>query len=291
MWMWKREDGNLGGYWVYGDSFGKEVGRLFSSSKFLCIHVFQYQIPFWFHPQRMWTLSLCHLHQPTALDGPGIPPEMTHRWALLVGNTLVDILLCWLLLWRMFPELKKKNRNIPLTFSTSTTSIPSLTYQQLDFSSHFKHHFHFFWYPRFDLWVRVSLTEWVNPRGFADLTDVILADTNSMLTGNVAMQVTRPGGQLWEQCKWRYLMTKFGPNASCAIWTRWCHLHWFQSWPSDVTNLAIRWRNFQMLQMWRPGCVTCIALPWIILLALSLRIELVSARVTSVKSQQCQFVC
>ena len=54
-----------------------------------------------------------------------------------------------------------------------------------------------------DLWVRVS----VRPRGFADLTDVTLADedTYSILTnnanraiqGNVAMQVMRPSGQLW----------------------------------------------------------------------------------------------
>ena len=54
----------------------------------------------------------------------------------------------------------------------------------------------------------------------ADLTDdVTLAneDTNSILTdnanraiqGNVAMQVTRPGGQLWKHCKGRHLMTKF----------------------------------------------------------------------------------
>ena len=65
-----------------------------------------------------------------------------------------------------------------------------------------------------DLWVRVSLTK----RGFANLTDVTLADedTNSILTdnanraiqGNVAIQVTRPGGQLWKQCKWRHLTTK-----------------------------------------------------------------------------------
>ena len=58
-----------------------------------------------------------------------------------------------------------------------------------------------------DLWVRVS----VRPRGFADLTDVTLADedTNSILTDNanrtiqssVAMQVTQPGGQLCKQCK------------------------------------------------------------------------------------------
>ena len=51
--------------------------------------------------------------------------------------------------------------------------------------------------------VRHSLTE----RPFVDLTDVTLADedTNSILTdnanraiqGNVAMQVTQSGGQLW----------------------------------------------------------------------------------------------
>ena len=53
-----------------------------------------------------------------------------------------------------------------------------------------------------------SLTE----RPFVDLTDVTLADedTNLILTdnanraiqGNVAMQVTQSGGQLWKQCKW-----------------------------------------------------------------------------------------
>ena len=53
----------------------------------------------------------------------------------------------------------------------------------------------------------------------ADLTDVTLADadTNSLVTdnanraiqGNVAMQVIQPGGQLWNQCKWRQQTTKF----------------------------------------------------------------------------------
>ena len=53
----------------------------------------------------------------------------------------------------------------------------------------------------------------------ANLTDVTLADedTNSILTnnanraikGNVAMQVTQPGGQLCKECKWCHLMTKF----------------------------------------------------------------------------------
>ena len=52
-----------------------------------------------------------------------------------------------------------------------------------------------------DLWVLMSLTE----RGFADLTDVTLADedinsipaddVNRAILGNVAMQVAPPGGQ------------------------------------------------------------------------------------------------
>ena len=51
----------------------------------------------------------------------------------------------------------------------------------------------------------------MSEKGFADLTDVTLADkdTNSILTdnanrafqGNVAMKVTQPVGQLWNQCK------------------------------------------------------------------------------------------
>ena len=60
----------------------------------------------------------------------------------------------------------------------------------------------------------------VSARGFADLTDVTLADvdTNSIKTadrvirGNVTMQVMQvmqPGGQLWSQCKWQHQMTKF----------------------------------------------------------------------------------
>ena len=51
-----------------------------------------------------------------------------------------------------------------------------------------------------------DVSEWVSLRGFADLTDVTLADedTNSILTddanrtipGNIAMQVAPPGGQV-----------------------------------------------------------------------------------------------
>ena len=75
-----------------------------------------------------------------------------------------------------------------------------------------------------DLWVRLSLTEGSS----LNLTDVTLADgdTKSILTdnanraiqGNVAMHVTLPGGQLWNQCKWCHLVAKFATNASGAIW-------------------------------------------------------------------------
>ena len=53
---------------------------------------------------------------------------------------------------------------------------------------------------------------WVSETPCWNLTDVTLADqaTNSIPNdkGNRAMQVTQSGGQLWNQCKWRHLMTK-----------------------------------------------------------------------------------
>ena len=53
-------------------------------------------------------------------------------------------------------------------------------------------------------------------------------DTNSILPDNakrpihVAMQVMRPGGQLWKQCKWRHLVAKFVTNARST--NCWPHL-------------------------------------------------------------------
>ena len=80
----------------------------------------------------------------------------------------------------------------------------------------------------------------VTPTPCVDLTDVTLADedTNSILTdnanraiqGNVAMQVTQPGGQLCKQCKWRHLMTKCWTNPSCATW--WPNMQLMQVAPS-----------------------------------------------------------
>ena len=68
----------------------------------------------------------------------------------------------------------------------------------------------------------------MSERGFADLTDVTLADrdinstrtvnVNMTIQGNVAMQVTQSGGQLWDPCKWRHLKTKVQANASGANW-------------------------------------------------------------------------
>ena len=62
---------------------------------------------------------------------------------------------------------------------------------------------------------------------FADLTDVTLADedTNSTLTdnanraiqGNVAMRVTLPGGQLWNQCSSAIWWPNLQPMQG-AIW-------------------------------------------------------------------------
>ena len=75
-----------------------------------------------------------------------------------------------------------------------------------------------------------------------------------------------------------------------------------------VTNSATRWRNLHGFQFWTPTGTTCInykfatrdtciailhALPWNVLLALSVSIGLVSssARVTSVKFQKPLSVC
>ena len=104
---------------------------------------------------------------------------------------------------------------------------------------------------------RVSVSEWVSPTPFWNLTDVTLADedTNSILTDKVNRRIQ---GNMWQckcnQCKWRHQVTSLPKFEGCP-----------------------------------PGWVTCIAtLPWITLLTLSVSIKLVSlsARVTSVKFQK-----
>ena len=70
------------------------------------------------------------------------------------------------------------------------------------------------------------------------------------------MQVTRPGGQLWKQCKWRHLMTKCWTNASCATW--WPNLQLMQVAPpvEQICNhckylhvVANIWKQWMRLHM------------------------------------------
>jgi len=70
----------------------------------------------------------------------------------------------------------------------------------------------------------------LSERRCVNLTDVTLTDedTNSILTdntnraiqGNVAMQVTQPGGQVCNLCKWRHLMANIRTNASDLVETK-----------------------------------------------------------------------
>ena len=91
--------------------------------------------------------------------------------------------------------------------------------------------FCFFIGPRSPDSIYVSgLSNWVSPTPFWNLTDVTLADkeTNLILTdkvnrviqGNVAMQVTQPGGQVCNLCKWRHLMANIRTNASDLVETK-----------------------------------------------------------------------
>ena len=118
-----------------------------------------------------------------------------------------------------------------------------------------------------DLWVRFSETDSLSeePCCRLNLSD---EDTNSILTdnanraiqGNMGMQVTQPGGQLSKQCKWRYLMTKFWTNASCATW--WPNMQLIQVAPSggQICNQC-KWRHLVAKlstnacgAIWWPNC-------------------------------------
>ena len=45
-------------------------------------------------------------------------------------------------------------------------------------------------------------------------------NTNRAIQGNVAMQVTQPGGQVCNLCKWRHLMANIRTNASDLVETK-----------------------------------------------------------------------
>ena len=91
-----------------------------------------------------------------------------------------------------------------------------------------------------DLWIQVSLT---NNQTFVRLnwcdsgwwryqlnTNWQYYSVNGVIQYNVTTQVMQPGGQLWNQCRWGHLMTKFGTNASGANW--WLNLQPMQLGPS-----------------------------------------------------------
>ena len=105
-----------------------------------------------------------------------------------------------------------------------------------------------------------DVREWVSEQRLWDFNDVTLADedTNSILTdnanraiqGNVAMQVTQDTPS-------RYLVAKFGTDASCAIW--WPNLQLKQSVVKFATYAsgAIWWSNLQLMQMVSSGGQIC----------------------------------
>ena len=41
-----------------------------------------------------------------------------------------------------------------------------------------------------------------------DTNSILIDNANRAIQGNVAMHVTLPGGQLWNQCKWCHLVAK-----------------------------------------------------------------------------------
>ena len=51
-----------------------------------------------------------------------------------------------------------------------------------------------------------------------DTNSILTDDANKAIQGNAAMQVPFPGGQICNQCKWRYLVAKIGTNAIDAFW-------------------------------------------------------------------------
>ena len=62
------------------------------------------------------------------------------------------------------------------------------------------------------------------------------------IQGKVAMQVTQPGGQLWNPCKWRRLMTKFQANASGATRLTNCQLMQVTKFVNDASTTT-RWTD------------------------------------------------
>ena len=74
-------------------------------------------------------------------------------------------------------------------------------------------------------------------------------DANMAIQGNVAMQVTQYGGQLWNQCKLLHLMTPFQANACGAIWWPNCQLMHLALANGQVCNWCHRVAKF-LIKRW-----------------------------------------
>ena len=53
-----------------------------------------------------------------------------------------------------------------------------------------------------------------------DTNSILTDNTNRAIQGNVAMQVTQPGGQVCNLCKWRHMMANIKTNANDLIETK-----------------------------------------------------------------------
>ena len=49
-----------------------------------------------------------------------------------------------------------------------------------------------------------------------DTNSILIENVNRAIKGNVTMQVTPPGGQVCNLCKWHQLVAKFATNATDA---------------------------------------------------------------------------
>ena len=138
----------------------------------------------------------------------------------------------WMTLCCQFPSVHSDSRHeqCPLKKSYSSMCIPlswteCWTYFQI-FLAPLALNFYRTQVSWSDLCVWFSLTK----RRCVNLTDVTLADedtdsiltdnTNRAIQGNVAMQVTQPGGQVCNLCKWRHLMANIRTNASDLVETK-----------------------------------------------------------------------
>ena len=80
-----------------------------------------------------------------------------------------------------------------------------------------------------------------------DTNSILTDNANRAIQGNVAMHVTLPGGQLWNQCKWCHLVAKFATNARRSLVAK----------IGTNASVAIWWLNLQLMQVVPSGGQIC----------------------------------